>query len=33
MAIGVSLPIELDSADGFALNYGIKDIKEQFLTI
>lgn len=29
MAIGVSLPIELDSADGFALNYGIKETLQQ----
>lgn len=28
-ALGVSLPIELDSNDGFALNYGVKETIQQ----
>ena len=28
-ALGVSLPIELDSNDGFALNYGLKETIQQ----
>ena len=34
MALGVSLPIEKDSADGFALNYGVKEtLRQNFIML
>jgi phage baseplate assembly protein W len=34
MAIGVSLPIELDSTDGFTLNYSVKEtIRQNFIML